>query len=217
MKAVWQKAPLAFCLVAVMVVVYLLVFFTGGVTTVNLLRWGALYPPFVTAGQWWRIITAGFLHLGWEHLLMNGLTLYLIGYYVEQLFGHWRLLVLFLLSVIGGNLASVVFDPTGIAAGASTGIFGLFGAFIFLGSEFRENEAVRLMARQFLILVVINVAFDLIATNVGLIAHLGGLLTGFLAAAVVGAPKLGQLSPVKRGVSAVLLVALAVLLIGMGR
>lgn len=213
----WRKAPVTTGLVGIMVVVYLGVIITGGLTVPNLLRWGALYPPYVAVGQSWRLLTAGFLHLGWEHLLLNGLTLALIGYYVEQLFGHWRLLALFLLSVLGGNLASCVFDPTSLAVGASTGIFGLFGAFIFLGSEFRQQEGVRLMARQFLILVGINVAFDFLLPHVGLVAHLGGLLVGFLAAAMLGAPRLGPVNLVKRGLSGAILLGLVILCYGMGR
>lgn len=213
----WRKAPVTTGLVGIMVVVYVGVLITGGLTVPNLLRWGALYPPYVAVGQSWRLLTAGFLHLGWEHLLLNGLTLALIGYYVEQLFGHWRLLALFLLSVLGGNLASCAFDPTSLAVGASTGIFGLFGAFIFLGSEFRQQEGVRLMARQFLILVGINVAFDFLLPHVGLVAHLGGLLVGFLAAAMLGAPRLGPVNLVKRGLSGAILLGLVILCYGMGR
>ncbi|MBM6754763.1 rhomboid family intramembrane serine protease [Lactobacillus alvi] len=217
MKIVWQKAPVTCCLISVMVIIYLGMLVTGGFTTYNLLRWGALYPPLVVHSQWWRLFTAGFIHLGWEHILMNGLTLYLIGYYVEQLFGHWRLLGLFILSVLGGNLASFAFDPTAIAAGASTGIFGLFGAFIFLGSEFRNNNGVRLMARQFLILVVVNVVFDIFMPHVGLAAHLGGFLVGFLAAAALGAPRLGKISLLKRLLSGTILIVLGFLFYGLGR
>lgn len=217
MKIVWQKAPVTCCLIGVMVIIYLGMLVTGGFTTYNLLRWGALYPPLVVHSQWWRLFTAGFIHLGWEHILMNGLTLYLIGYYVEQLFGHWRLLGLFILSVLGGNLASFAFDPTAIAAGASTGIFGLFGAFIFLGNEFRNNNGVRLMARQFLILVVVNVVFDIFMPHVGLAAHLGGFLGGFLAAAALGAPRLGKISLLKRLLSGTILIVLGFLFYGLGR
>ena len=217
LKEMWRKAPVTTGLVGIMVVVYVGVLITGGLTVPNLLRWGALYPPYVAVGQAWRLLTAGFLHLGWEHLLLNSLTLALIGYYVEQLFGHWRLLALFLLSVLGGNLASCAFDPTSLAVRASTGIFGLFGAFIFLGSEFRQQEGVRLMARQFLILVGINVAFDFLLPHVGLVAHLGGLLVGFLAAAMLGAPRLGPVNLVKRGLSGAILIGLAILCYGMGR
>lgn len=217
MKIVWQKAPVTCCLISVMVIIYLGMLVTGGFTTYNLLRWGALYPPLVVHSQWWRLFTAGFIHLGWEHILMNGLTLYLIGYYVEQLFGHWRLLGLFILSVLGGNLASFAFDPTAIAAGASTGIFGLFGAFIFLGNEFRNNNGVRLMARQFLILVVVNVVFDIFMPHVGLAAHLGGFLGGFLAAAALGAPRLGKISLLKRLLSGTILIVLGFLFYGLGR
>lgn len=213
MKAVWQKAPVTFGLVVVMVVVYAAMFFTGGLSVSHLVSWGALYPPLVRAGQWWRLITAGFLHAGFEHLLMNCLTLYLIGYYVEGLFGHWRIAALFLTSVIGGNVISMAFSPLSLSVGASTGIFGLFGAFIFLGSEFRDYEPVRLTARQFLILVGINVVFDLFMPNVGLAAHLGGLLVGFLAAAILGAPRLGAVAARKRIIAALLLVVVLVLCI----
>ena len=73
------------------------------------------------------------------------------------------------------------------------------------------------MARQFLILVGINVAFDFLLPHVGLVAHLGGLLVGFLAAAMLGAPRLGPVNLVKRGLSGAILIGLAILCYGMGR
>ena len=62
MKAVWQKAPVTCSLIFVMVIVYLGMLITGGFTAYNLLRWGALYPPLVVHGQWWRLFSAGFVH-----------------------------------------------------------------------------------------------------------------------------------------------------------
>ena len=126
--------------------------------------------------------------------------------YIEQLFGHWRMLVIYFISALAGNLLSADWLPAGISAGASTAIFGLFGAFIMLGMSFRENQAIRILSRQFLILVVLNIVTDLMVPGIDLAGHIGGLLGGFLAAYTVAAPRLGRVNMLERLIATVVLV-----------
>lgn len=210
----WSLAPVTVILVGIQVLVYLAMTLAGGSTNpAMLLRFGALQPDLLRAGQWWRLITPVFVHIGFTHLLINSLTLYFLGLYIEQLFGHWRLVVLYFVSAVVGNLCSAYWLSGSLAAGASTAIFGLFGAFLMLGETFRDNLAIRQLSRQFLILVLLNVGTDLLVPGIDLAGHIGGLVGGFLMAYVVGAPKLGQVTNVKRWLSAAMLVVGVLVLI----
>ena len=203
----WSLAPVTITLVAIQVMVYLAMTLVGGPTnSAVLVRFGALVPDLLRAGQWWRLITPVFVHIGFTHLLINSLTLYFLGLYIEQLFGHWRMVVIYFVSAIVGNLCSAYWLAGSLAAGASTAIFGLFGAFLMLGESFRDNLAIRQLSRQFLILVLLNVGTDLLVPGIDLAGHIGGLVGGFLMAYVVGAPKLGPVAPAKRWLSATMLV-----------
>ncbi len=153
----------------------------GSESTMVLYRFGAKINGSVQAGEWWRLFTPIFIHIGWMHLLVNSATLYYIGGSVEQMIGHWRFLVIYLLSGISGNLMSFAFGASNtISAGASTALFGLFGVYIALGVVFRDNAYLRETGRQFVVLAVFNFVFDLVAQGIDLWGHLGGLIGGFM-------------------------------------
>lgn len=196
----WLAGPyITIGLIIVTFLVYGAMTLAGGSQNAQVLvNFGAKYNPLILAGQWWRFITPIFLHMGFEHILFNMVTLYFIGIQIEAIFGHWRYLAIFLLSGIGGNLASFAFNPNAISAGASTAIFGLFGAFLMLGESFWENPYIRQMTKTFLLFIVLNLAFGLFSVGTDMWGHIGGLIIGFLAGYIVGVPKLGQISSVKR-------------------
>lgn len=131
----------AFCtqaIVLIQVIVFILMTINGGSTNSQiLLNFGAKYGPAIQAGDWWRLITPVFLHIGLTHLVVNSVTVYYIGTQIENMFGHIRFLAIYFVSALTGNLASFVFMPDSLSAGASTAIFGLFGAFLMLGESFR--------------------------------------------------------------------------------
>ncbi len=116
----------------------------------------------------------------------------------------------FLIISIGGNLASFAFNPNAISAGASTAIFGLFGAFLMLGESFWENPYIRQMTKTFLMFTVLNLAFDLFSPGTDIFGHIGGLVIGFLMAYVVGVPKLGRISSVKRIIAVIVAILIMV-------
>ncbi|KRL83697.1 rhomboid family integral membrane protein [Ligilactobacillus apodemi DSM 16634 = JCM 16172] len=203
-----------------MITINLLVFIgmtlSGGSENVaNLIRWGAKYNPLIIQGEWWRLVTPMFIHIGLEHLALNMLTLYFLGIQLEQLFGKWRYLVLYLVSGIGGNIFSFALSNN-VSAGASTALFGLFGAYLMLGESFRHNQYIRMISRQFLVLVVLNFAFDLFTGGIDMWGHAGGLFAGFLASYLVGVPKLGNIPKLKRILSALALVIVYGLLLKTG-
>lgn len=209
MSKLKDKPFVTYGLLAIMVVVFLVMTAMGGTTNPNtLVEFGAKYNPAIRAGEYWRLITPMFIHIGFTHILMNGITLYFIGEYVEQLFGHWRFLLIFLVSGIVGNLASFTFSY-GLSAGASTAIFGLFGAFMMLGESFSKNPVITSMAKTFLLFIVLNIGTDLFVQGIDIAGHIGGLVGGFLVAYVVGVG-FAKVSPVKRGIAGVMLVIISV-------
>ncbi|SMS14488.1 GlpG protein (membrane protein of glp regulon) [Levilactobacillus zymae] len=192
-------------LIVVMVVVYLAMTLAGGSTNVNvLIAFGAKINVLIQQGQWWRLIAPVFLHLGFTHILMNMITLYFVGIQLEAAFGHLRYLGIFLLAGVGGNIASFCFSDS-LSAGASTAIFGLFGAFLMLGESFWHNAVIRQLANTFLAFIVMNLAFDLFTPGIDLAGHVGGLIAGFLAAYLMGVPRIGKVNLVKRLIATVVL------------
>ena len=131
-------------------------------------------------GQQWRLFTAMFLHLNPLHLLFNMYVLYLVGRQLELIFGHARYLALYLIAGLGGSVASYVFsDPNSVSAGASGAIFGLMAALVVAG------HAAKADITQVLVLIAINLAFGFLVGGIDWRAHLGGLVTGAVVAAVL--------------------------------
>lgn len=193
-------------LVVMMVLVFLAMTLDGGSTNVNvLITFGAKLNALIQQGQWWRLITPVFLHIGFTHILMNMITLYFVGMQLEAAFGHSRFLAIFLVAGVAGNVASFCFSDS-LSAGASTAIFGLFGAFLMLGESFWQNQVIQQLARTFLAFVVMNIAFDLFTPGIDLAGHIGGLVGGFLVAYTVGVPRIGKVSTVKRVIATVVLI-----------
>ncbi|MGV3323823.1 rhomboid family intramembrane serine protease [Streptococcus hyovaginalis] len=127
----------------------------------------------------WRLITPIFVHIGWQHFLFNTITLFFLGKLLEDLYGHFRYLILFLFSGILGNIFVFVFTPNVIVAGASTAIFGLFAAVVVAGQNSRYTY-LKQLSNSYRILILINLVFNLITPNVSIVGHLGGLTGGVL-------------------------------------
>jgi membrane associated rhomboid family serine protease len=134
----------------------------------------------VAAGESWRLFTAMFLHYGVLHLLLNMWVLWQLGRYLEDKLGPLRFAGLYLLAGFGGNVAAYVFTPQNQpAAGASTAVFGLIIAIIVV------NRRLRLDITQLLPMLVINLIFTFSVPNISVAGHLGGLVIGGIAAAVL--------------------------------
>jgi len=193
-------------LIGIMVLVFLAMTLDGGSTNANvLITFGAKINVLIQQGQWWRLVTPIFLHIGFTHILMNMLTLYFVGMQLEAAFGHWRYLVIFLVAGVGGNVASFCFSDR-LSGGASTAIFGLFGAFMMLGESFWQNPGIRSLTRTFMAFVVMNLAFDVFTPGIDIAGHIGGLFAGFLVAYLVGVPRIGRVSSIKRVVATIVLI-----------
>jgi membrane associated rhomboid family serine protease len=143
----------------------------GAVLGAGLLREGG--PPHgVAFGEYWRLVTAMFLHYGLLHLLVNMWALWVLGPHLERTLGSARFLALYLIAGIGGDVAAYVFQPFSLTAGASGAIFGLFAALFVVNRRLgRDNGGV-------ITLIVINLLMVFIVPNISLAGHVGGLVTG---------------------------------------
>ncbi|RLV26995.1 rhomboid family intramembrane serine protease [Streptococcus iniae] len=127
----------------------------------------------------WRLVTPIFIHIGWNHFLINVFTLYFVGQLAESLFGSKQFFVIYLLSGIMGNLFTLIITPNIVAAGASTSLFGLFTAIMHLGAG-SNSSALKELAKSYRLLIILNLVFNLFMPNVGLAGHLGGVVGGAL-------------------------------------
>ncbi len=155
-----------------------------------LVAFGGKYGPYILReGQWWRLITAGFLHGGLLHILMNSWAMFDLGAQVEQLYGTSRYVVFYIATTITGFLASLYWSP-GLSIGSSAGIFGLIGAMIALGVRDRSSfgDAVRSLYTRWAIYGLIFGFMPFTATDNA--AHLGGLAGGFALGYIAGTPGL---------------------------
>ncbi|WP_082233834.1 rhomboid family intramembrane serine protease [Halobacillus massiliensis] len=182
------KPLFTYILLAINLLMFAWLEMAGGSTSVRtLIEMGAKYNPAIIDGEWWRIISSMFLHIGVFHLLMNMLALYYLGMAVEQIFGSVRFLIIYFLAGIFGGLASFAFNPS-VAAGASGAIFGLFGALLYFGLK-NKRIFFQTMGYNLIFIITINVVFGFAVPQIDNGAHLGGLVGGFLASAMVSLPK----------------------------
>lgn len=131
--------------------------------------------------QGWRLLTSNLIHIGFQHLLMNAFSLYMVGRIAEQLWRPRTYLTLFTLAGVFGGLLTILLAPHVLAAGASSSIFGLFAGVAILG-YFGKSPALKQMGRSFQTLIVVNLVFNLFSPDVNIWGHLGGAIGGGLCA-----------------------------------
>lgn len=189
MKSEWKVYPATSFLLAVTVVVFLLMQlrYPGQASSAQaIFEFGGMYGEWVKLrpSQLWRLVMPIFVHIGWQHILMNGITLYFLGHLVEKLWGSRRFLLLYLLAGIFGNVVTMVLTPNILAAGASTSLFGLFAALVVAGYA-SHNPYLKQLGRSYQSLLVLNLLFNLFMPDVSLVGHLGGLIGGALASVFI--------------------------------
>ena len=133
-----------------------------------------LFGPLVATGEWWRIVTSGFLHAGIFHLGMNMLALWLLGSQLEVAIGRIRYLGLYFASLFAGALGVLLVDPTSLTVGASGAVFGLMGAAFAL----QKRRGIDPWASGVGGLIVVNLLFTFFYPGISIGGHLGGLLGG---------------------------------------
>jgi membrane associated rhomboid family serine protease len=169
-----------------------------------------LVPGLVTAGEWWRILTSGFLHFGLIHLAFNMLALWILGRDVETVLGRGRFLAVYLISMLGGSAAiMLIYGAGATVAGASGAVFGVMGALVVVLRRLRMPPGPALG------IIAINVAIGFLIPAISLTAHVGGLLAGAAATvALVYAPARNRTTAQAAALGALTLVVLALIAVG---
>jgi membrane associated rhomboid family serine protease len=176
------KPLLVWVILALNIVIWLLMTFSGGSTSLMVLvRFGAKVPWLVARGEYWRLFTAVFLHIGLVHLAFNSYALYSLGPQVEGLYGRSRFLVLYLLSGLAGSVASYASSDS-ISAGASGAIFGLVGALAVYLVRHRDIFGRRGQHGLTNVIVVIlyNLLLSFLVPGIDVYGHVGGLIGGLI-------------------------------------
>jgi membrane associated rhomboid family serine protease len=172
---------------------------------------GVLWAPFVADGDYWRLITAAFLHYGPFHLLLNMVALYWFGSLLEERIGSGKFLLLYLVSGLAGSAGALLVDPGTPTVGASGAIFGVLGAGFVL-----ERQRDYVFGGSALGIIVLNLVFTFSIANISIGGHIGGLIGGALCA--LGLTRFGRVGAAygragALGIATMLLVGVASVLI----
>lgn len=207
-------APATFVLIALNVAAFLveIVAGTGGLSVSNssvLFDFG-LYGPFVAEGEWYRLLTSGFLHASLIHLGFNMFALYFLGRLLEPGIGTPRFLALYFASLFAGSFGAVLLDPESLTIGASGAVFGIFGA-TFVIARSRGLEG---LAASVGVILLLNLAITFGSERISIGGHLGGLAGGAIAAGLILAAE-RRPGPQTQLVELAGLAALSVLMFGL--
>ena len=174
-----RDPQLTYVLIAINVIAFLAMTAGGGGVSRGsgeLFRNGALAAVFVADGEWWRIVTAGFLHSGLLHLAFNMYFLWFLGNLMEPEFGKLRFAVVYFVSLLGGSFGALLLTPDSFTVGASGAVFGLMGAAIIA----MRARGIDPMQSGLGITLLLNLAITFVIPGISIGGHLGGLLAGGL-------------------------------------
>jgi membrane associated rhomboid family serine protease len=179
-------APATYALIALNVIAFVAELVGGGDAASfegggELIRDAALNGPAVDSGEWWRLLTGGFLHAGPLHLLLNMFALYVLGTILEPGIGTGRFLAIYFVSLLAGSCGAMLVEPGQNTVGASGAIFGLMAAPVIVA----RGRQMGALASEIGIFVVINLVFTFSIPNISIGGHIGGLIGGALAALAI--------------------------------
>jgi len=135
---------------------------------------GALYGPLVADGEWWRIVSSGFLHAGILHLAFNMYFLYFLGNLMEPEIGRLRFAAIYFVSLLGGSFGALLISPNAVTVGASGAVFGLMGAAILA----MRARGIDPMQSGLGITLLLNLGITFLIPNISIGGHIGGLVAG---------------------------------------
>jgi membrane associated rhomboid family serine protease len=153
----------------------------GGIGQSQLLEYGSVSRPEIAAGEYWRLITAGFLHAGFLHLAFNMFALYVLGTMLEPAIGRLRFGLIYMVSLLAGSFGALLLEPNAPTVGASGAIFGLMGAAVVI----MRNRGVNPMESGLGLWIGLNLLITFTIPNISIGGHIGGLIGGAVAAALL--------------------------------
>jgi membrane associated rhomboid family serine protease len=182
--SLWKEAPLTTILIAINAIAFLAQLFSGyppGIFPGQVEGWvtlhGVFFGPAIADGQWWRLITSGFLHFGLLHIALNMYLLFVLGKMLEPAIGALRYGIVYIAALLAGSLGAMILSPGTPSAGASGAIFGLMGLALVIARSRGLDDAVKQIGGLILINLVLTFGYSGISKG----AHLGGLIGGALA------------------------------------
>jgi membrane associated rhomboid family serine protease len=171
-----------YALIAINVIVFVAQIATGAggfdATSGSVYRNGALFGPLVAAGDWWRIVTGGFLHAGLLHIAFNMYFVYFLGNMLEPAIGKVRFAALYFVSLLGGSLGALLLSFDSPTVGASGAAFGLLAGAIIL----MRSRGINPMESGLVMLLVLNLGITFLLPGISIGGHLGGIVAGGVAA-----------------------------------
>jgi len=153
----------------------------------TIVRWGGTDANILLKGEWWRLVTAVFVHIGIIHIASNMYVFWGLGLIAERLLGRWNFFATYILTGIGGNVLTLLLRPNIIGAGASGAIFGLAGVLISVlqfGRLSVPRERLAPLKKEVVKLAVYNLVIGAVVPGINNVAHLGGLIYGLLLGAM---------------------------------
>ena len=186
-----QKAVVTIGLISINAIVFVILMLFGKTEdTLFILEHGAMYEPYIVEGhEYYRLITSMFLHFGIEHLMNNMVMLGAMGLNLEIEIGKLRFLLIYMLSGIGGNVCSLLWnlyeETAVVSAGASGAVFGIMGALVCAAIQNRGYVG-RLNKRGLIFMATLSLYFGLTGSGIDNAAHIGGLICGFVLQSILG-------------------------------
>ena len=174
-----KKPIVTYTIIAICAVIFLLTYILGDgpYDNLTLLKFGANLDILTKNGQFYRLLTCSFLHIGLLHLLFNMYALLVIGSQIESFFGKVKYIIIYVISAICGSLLSLAFSPNTISAGASGAIFGLLGSLLYFGYYYRAYLG-NVIRSQILPIIILNLGLGFMMNGIDNAAHIGGLIGG---------------------------------------
>ncbi len=165
----------------------------------------ALFGPSVAEGEWYRLVTSGFLHVSIIHIGFNMFLLLFLGRLLEPALGTPRFLVLYLASLLAGSFGALIVEPNALTVGASGAVFGLAGATVVIA----RGRGMDALAGEIGFLIVFNLVWSFIGPNISVGGHVGGLIGGAICALIVIAGEKGVFGRSRRPLEIAGMVAVA--------
>ena len=184
-----QKKPIVtWILMGINILIFILMYIIGkGSEDIETLtKFGAIVPSLVKAGDYYRLITCAFLHIGFIHLACNMYSLFVLGPTIEHFFGKAKFILIYLYSAIIGSLFVMLFQGANtISAGASGAIFGLLGSLLYFGYSYRGYIGNQII-RSVIPVIIINLFIGFTFSGISNAAHIGGLIGGIFVTFMLG-------------------------------